>query len=66
LFVFSKTNLEVEIIIYRQLLNAAGIEIPAPVAPYRVQPVASETTENFVIKRQRRGSIGISKCDMKK
>jgi hypothetical protein len=58
---FSKANLEVEIIIYRQLLDAAGIEVTSTVVPHRVQPVGNKITANLILKGQRRGSISISK-----
>ncbi len=61
----SKANLEVEIIIYRQLLDASGIQATTKVAS-RYQSVTNETTGKFVLKRQKRGSIIISKYDKKK
>ena len=57
-----------EIIIYRQLLSAAGIETQTQtttttttaVIP-RVEQVVHEQSGKLVIKRQKRGPVGISK-----
>jgi hypothetical protein len=61
---FSKANLEVEIIIYRRLLDTSGIEAPVIIAPWS-QSIENEKKRKFLIKSWRKRSIGISKCEMK-
>ena len=58
---FSKGNLELEIIIYRQLLSAAGIEASAMVISRVAEPIVHEETEKMMLRRQKKGPIGISK-----
>ena len=57
----SKINLEAEIIVYRHLLDNTGVEGRVTVVAAK-QPIKDETTGQLVAKRQRKGSIGISKC----
>lgn len=62
----NKSSLELEIIIYRQLLEAGGIEISHTVThrPPSV-PTTSGATRKISIRKQKKGWIGISKCEMK-
>jgi hypothetical protein len=53
----------VEIIIYRQLLDASGVEVPPPFIP-RSPTVEAGTMRRTAIEKQERGPIGISKCDI--
>jgi len=53
-----------EIIIYRQLLEANGIEPPALVVR-RLQLNENEKNGGVIIESRRKGSIGISKYEMK-
>ncbi len=62
---FSKASLEVEIIIYRHLLESNGIEVPMGIVS-RTQPVGSGSMGNIAIKSQKKGPIGISKCEIEK
>jgi hypothetical protein len=59
----SKTDLQVELIIYRQLLNASGVGPPIIIV-HRLQPVVNEPAEKFVVKKKQKRSIGISKYEI--
>lgn len=50
-----------EIIIYRQLLSAAGIETPAMVISRVAEPIVHEQTGKVMLRRQKKGPVGISK-----
>lgn len=62
---FSTKTLEVEIIVYRHLLDCSAIAEQVVITP---QPVGSEMTERFLVQSEtkRQGSIGISKCEVTK
>jgi len=64
-FFFSKASLEVEIIIYRQLLESSGIKVPM-IFVSRIQPVESGSTGRIAIKKQKKGPIGIRKREIEK
>ena len=61
LFFKSKTDLQVELIIYRQLLDATGIGSPILLVR-RLQPAVDG---QYLIKRKRKRSIGISNYEIK-
>ncbi len=62
---FSKADLEAELIVYRHLLEIYEIEHRVTVVP-QTETYGSETTGKLVVKSQKRGAIGISKCELEK
>lgn len=71
----NKSSLEIEIIIYRQLLECCGIEVPAEITthhthiidtskviiPPPVVPQNQSRTAKISIKKEKKGFISISK-----
>ncbi len=62
---FSKADLEAEIIVYRHLLEIYEIEHRVTVVP-QTEKFATEMMGKLFVKSQKRGPVGISKCELEK